>query len=64
MPTSAPTPPERLPLRTITAVQTRRNRLIWSAEPFATVSDGCAQIRSFWIIASGWRTEPDSQLDG
>jgi len=37
---------------------------IWSAEPFATVSDGCAQIRSFWIIASGWRTEPDSQLDG
>src|SRR5580658_3842227 len=28
MPTSAPTPPERLPLRTITALQTRRNRLL------------------------------------
>jgi hypothetical protein len=44
--------------------QREREPAIWSAEPFATVSDGCAQIRSFWIIASGWRTEPDSQLDG
>jgi hypothetical protein len=30
-----------------------RDPPIWSGEPFAAVSDGCAQIRSFWSSSTG-----------
>src|SRR5580692_1018358 len=47
MPTSAPTPPERLPLRTITAVQTRSDPPICTDFGLVSVKTMAVQIRTF-----------------